>query len=846
MKANIEAWVGLGVAFVMALVLSLVFVSPVLKGQKIRQGDIVQFEGTASEIKDYREKGEEILWTNSMFSGMPSYLISVKYTANLFNGVRLALVGWLPHPAGTIFLLIIGFYVMLMCMKVDPWLSLGGSLAFAFSTYFIFVLAAGHNTKVVAIAFIPPMFGGLYYALRRNPFIGAAIFGISFALEIVANHVQMTYYIAFFFFFYVVAEGIYATVKGDLKKYGFGLMFVGLTAFLAVGANYVNLKTVNDYGKYSTRSQSELTLNKANQTGGLDRSYITDWSNGVGETFTFLIPNFRGGESGMIGQTNKDALKSVSPQVRPVVGQLNAYWGDQPFVGGAVYVGAFILLLFVFAIFYVKGPMKWAVLVGTIWVIMLSWGRHFPLLTNLMIDHFPFYDKFRAVSSILIVAEFTIPLLAIWALSQMVQNGDMMKKTRLFNIELPFRWIELFLGISGVFLIFCTICSISPSVVTEFYAAGEVEELTRQLLQSGFDQNSINDVLAGLEDARAAILRADALRSSIFLLLGIALVGSYARFRYNKFIFAIAFLIITYADLVTVNTRYLNEKNFAPAKKALEYVNTPSDIYINADKDYYRTANLSVSIFQDASTSHNHHSIGGYHGAKLKIYQELIEHVLSDELYRFQTGLRQNPTQAGFDSLVKHMPGLNMLNTRYFILSPEGAGGVLRNPQALGNAWFPSQVIPVETADQEILGIKNIDAGKQVVMRKQYADMFAGISPAADSVSSVKLVSYHPEKLEYDVNAASDKIMLMSEIWYPDGWKAYIDGTETPIARADYVLRAIRVPAGKHKVEMKFETRFKKDSNISLIFSIALLLISGLFLASGKIGFLKRLGLGDE
>ena len=845
MKRNIEAWVGLGVAFIMALALSLFFVSPVLKGQEIRQSDITQFEGSASEIKQYREQGEQILWTNTMFSGMPSYLISVKYSANLFDGIQQGLLNWLPHPSGTIFLLIFSFYIMLMCMKVDPWMGLGGSVAFAFSTYFIFVLAAGHNTKVIAIAFIPAMFGGLYYALRRNPFIGAAIFGLAFALEIVANHLQMTYYISFLMAIYVVAEGIGAAVSGKLKKFGVGVALLAFMSVLALGANYVNVKTVNDYGKYSTRSTSELTLDKENQTGGLNRDYITGWSNGIDETFTFLIPNFKGGETGAIGENNKEALREAQQQVRPVVAQLNSYWGDQPFVGGAVYVGAFVLLLFVFGLFYVKGPLKWAMLVGTVWIIVLSWGRHFPLLTDFMIDHFPYYDKFRAVSSILIVAEFTIPLLAVWALSKMAEQNNLNEKDRLFTLELPFTWTHLFLGLAGFFIFFTLICALAPSMFTDFFATDEVEQLTQQLLQSGFDQGAVDAVLAGLENARASILVADAWRTLIFLILGTVLIWTYARFKYSKYILAAVFFILTLIDIVPVSGRYLNSKNFAAARKEVKYIPTPADDYINADKDYYRTANLTVSTFQDATTSYTHHSIGGYHGAKLKIYQELIEYVLSNELRALQMGLRQNPTKEGFDSLVKHMPATNMLNTRYFILSPDGPGGVLRNPSALGNAWFPSQVIPVETADDEIMGITQIDAAKQVVMRKPYADMFAGISSAPDSVSTVKLLSYHPEKLEYDVNAATDKILLFSEIWYPDGWKAYVDGSETPIARADYVLRAIRVPAGKHKVEMRFETDFKKNAGISLVFGIVLLLVSGLFLFSGKIGFLKRLS-ADE
>jgi hypothetical protein len=818
MKKNLIAAVI--TAFVVSLILACIFVFPVFQGKELKQFDQLQFKGAAAEIMDWHDKGEDILWTNALFGGMPAYLIHVYYKTNLSTEIYQALISFLPQPAPKIFLLCFCFFLMLLCMRVKPWLAIGGAVAFCLSSYFIIIIAAGHNTKTSAIAFLPLVFGGLYYAYRYNRLVGTAIYILALGLEITSNHIQMTYYFTFFAVAFVVSELIYSLTANKIKDFAVTSTLIIIGTVLAVGMNYSKLAATNEYGKSSTRSKSELTLDAGNQTTGLDRDYITGWSMGISETVSLLIPDFKGGESAPIGANHKDALKDVDPQMRQMVAQSNAYWGDQPSVGGPVYVGAFIFILFIFSLFYVKDRLKWAVIAASVIVLFMSWGRNFPLFTNFMIDYFPLYSKFRAVSSALVVVNLTIPLMATYGLSQMVSDGRIHEKVDFFGVKFSFTWLNLFLYISGIFVLYILTIFIAPTV-TSLFTTGEVDSIRNQLLTSGASESITGSFLASLEQARASILRSDALRSLAVVILGIGLVWSYFRFKYNGYILAAGFFVLTLGDLYNVDRRYLNSNNFVSKKTQTNtWPKTASDQYILSDPDiYYRTVNLSVNTFNDATTSFHHHSIGGYHGAKLKIYQELVQYVLSGELQNIQSALQQNPTVAGFEAATKKAPALNMLNTKYFIFGPDGPGSVLKNSSALGNAWFPEEIIPVNTADEEITRLKDIDPKKSVLVRNTYADVFSGLRPDPDSLSSVKLTQYNPDKLTYEVNALQDKIMVVSEIWYPD-WKAYINNVEVPVARVNYVLRAIKVPTGKHIVEMRFEPDFHKNENVSLIFSI--------------------------
>lgn len=822
-------------AFVVSLVLACVFVAPVFQGKEIKQFDVTQFRGGGSEILDYRENGEQILWTNTMFGGMPSVLIHVHYKTSLAT-LLYYVSEFMPQPVPRIFLLSFCFYLMLLCLRTNPWIAIGGAVAYGLSSYFIIIIAAGHNTKTTAIAFLPLIFGGLYYAYRYNRLVGTTIYMLGLMLEITANHVQMAYYFMFLAGAFIVAELVYAFRTKLIKSFVGTSLLILLGTVLSVGVNYSKLKSINDYSKYSTRSQSELTLDSENQTTGLDRDYITGWSVSVAETFSLLIPNFKGGESAAIGSSHKEALKDVSGQMRQMVAQSNAYWGDQPGVGGPVYVGAFIVVLFVFALFYVKDRIKWAVFFASLIIVFISWGKNFSAFTNFMIDYFPMYSKFRAVSSALVIVNLTMPLLALYGLSKMATDGKMNEKAVLAGKTLSVTWLNLFLYVAGTFILFTLAIAMAPAGLTSLFATGE-EDMIRSQFMDARQPDSVADAFLGaLETARGAILSADAYRSLLIIGLGTALVWSFFRFKYSIYLLAGGFFLLTLSDLYLVDRRYLNDDNFV-AKKSNNgaWPKTASDEYILSDPDpYYRTLNLSVSTFNDATTSFHHYSIGGYHGAKMKIYQELIQYVISDEIRSVQLALQRNPTLAGFQEAAKNTPALNMLNAKYFIFGPDGPGSVLRNPLALGNAWFPQEVIAVKNADEEITRLKTIDAQKTVLVRENNAEFLSGVIQDRDTISTVTLNSYHPEKLIYDVNANQDKIMVAGEIWHPD-WKAYVDGNEVPIARVNYVLRAIKVPAGKHTVEMRFEPDFHKNEMVSLVFSVLAVLTIVILLLYPKI-----------
>lgn len=822
MKKNTELYIGLAVGFVICLIISIIFVFPVFKGKELSQGDITQYKGSAQEIKTYAEQGEQILWTNSMFSGMPAYMVSTKYKGNIFSAVHSFFRTFLPHPVSLIFLMMINFFILLLAMRVDPWLSLGGAVAFAFSTYFIVILAAGHNAKVDAVMWLPGVLAGIYLAYRRNLWIGAAVFGFYLVMELKASHPQMAYYFAFLAIAFVITEAVGLALEGKFFHFAKASALLGLMAMLAIGANWSYLKTTSDYSKYSIRGTSELTANASNKTKGLDRDYVTQWSNGIDETWTFLVPNFKGGESADISK-NKTAVKALKPNEKKML-QGNAYFGDQPFTGGPVYVGAGVFLLFLLALFFVKDRLKWPLLAATIFTIMISWGKNFPRFTNFMLDHFPLYDKFRAIISAVIVPEMVFPILAFLGLAYMVANPDFFKKkATLFGAELPFTNHAVFLGISGTLFFILVLMWLVPSLFTGFYATGEYQDLIAQLVGMGASEAQAADYAAVLETGRKAIFRADVMRSLIYMLLTAGLVWSFGYFKYSRYILAIGIFLITAVDLLSVNKRYLNENNFV-AKNNL-FPKSTADAEILRDKDLsYRVLNLSVSPFNDASTSYYHKSIGGYHGAKLKKYQEMIEYGITPEIENMFTVFRAEPTQEKINAALQSSPALNMLNARYLIINPQA--GPLVNPYALGNVWFPSTVKWVDNADAEMEQTMANNPGLTAVIDKKFESELGGISlNNNDSVSTIKLTAYHPEKLEYEANAVTDKIAVFSEIWYPEGWVCFIDGKETPIGRSNYLLRAVKVPAGQHKIELVFAPRFNEDEKVSLAFSVLLLLV---------------------
>jgi hypothetical protein len=836
MKLDKLFFLELGIGLLICLAVSLFFVSPALQGKQLKQFDILQFEGSAKEIKDYREKGEQILWTNSMFSGMPAYIISTPYKGNVFTHIRIFLLNVLPKPAPLIFLLMLNFFILMIAVRAEPWLAVTGALAFAFSTYFIVIIAAGHNAKVDAIAWLPGVLGAMYITYRRNLWVGAALFGLLFAMELKASHPQMTYYFSFLALAFVIGEAVGMLREKQIPRFLKASALLGLMALLALGANWSYLKTTNDYSKYSIRGKSDLTSEADNKTSGLDRDYITQWSNGISETMSFLIPNFKGGESGDISK-NTDALQAVSARERRML-QGNAYWGDQPFTGGPVYAGAGIFLLFIFSLFYFKDRMKWPLLAASLFLTIISWGRHIPSFTDFMMDHFPMYNKFRAVASALIIPELVVPFLGLASLAVLIKNRESFSQPAvLMGKPMRFHNGQLFLGVAGGMVILLGLMFAIPGLFNTFFAEGEYEDIMAQFMQMGAQPDQAAEYLGVLETARIAIFRADVMRSLLFVVLTAALVWSYGKFGYHKYLFGAGIFVITASDLITVNRRYLNENNFVNKNESFKKSLADAEILKDTDLNY-RVANLSVSTFQDATTSYYHKSIGGYHGAKLKKYQEVIEKGLSPELERLISLIQAGPGAEELQNLLKNIHVLNRLNTRYFILNPQGAP--MRNPYALGNAWFPQEIIWVNNADEEMNRMLAQSPTQAAVVDKKFEQILSGIRFGVDSLSSAKLTAYHPEKLTYEVNASADRLMVFSEVWYPEGWFCYIDGKETPLARADYLFRAVKVPAGKHQVELVFAPRFQTDENISLAFSLSLLLFALGLLTKEALPFFKK------
>ncbi|HXC04344.1 MAG TPA: YfhO family protein [Bacteroidia bacterium] len=806
--------------------ITLTYFNPLLGGKKqLQQGDVQHYQGMSKEIADYRAQtgGKEALWTNSMFGGMPAYQISVVYHSNLLKYVNNVLMLGLPHPTGYVFLYMLGFFILLLTLKVDPWLSIVGAVAFGFSSYFFIILEAGHNSKAHAISFMAPVVAGFILSFRGKYLLGGAIAALFLGLELFANHLQITYYLAIFLVIYCVAEFVSAAMNKQLSQFLKACGVLAVAGGLAVLPNITNIWSTYEYGKYTTRGPSELTINEngksnsSDKTDGLDRSYATGWSYGQGETMTLMIPNFKGGASEQIGQHHADALKDVKEDMKQYVGQMDEYFGDQPFTSGPVYVGCIIVFLFVLGLFIVKGPIKWALLIATILSVLLSWGSNYMGFSNFFFDHVPGYNKFRAVSMILVIAEFTLPLLAILALDQILKTSDFFHQ----KVKAPFlnfylenkKALVLSFALTGGL---CLIFLLMPGLNDFFKSAagmdgriGEREKMYSEIVKQAGPETT-NVLLDGLETARKSIFKSDVWRSFIFITLAAMLVFLYAMDKVNKNIVIACFGLFIVIDMYVVDKRYLNDNSFVPkAQIQTPYTPTAADEKILEDKDPdFRVYNAAVNTFNDASTSYFHKSIGGYHGAKLKRYQELIEFQIS----------KQNQSV------------LNMLNTKYIIYQAQGQGQeqgplVQQNRGALGNAWFVKEFKLVPNADSEITALTHFDPAQLAVVDKRFEEQVKGLTPAKDSTSTIRLTHYEPNDLVYESNNKGEGLAVFSEIYYEKGWNAYVNGTLMPHFRANYVLRAMRLPAGANKIEFKFEPKvYVTGEKISLAGSILLLL----------------------
>lgn len=768
-------------AIIIFITISLVYFYPVLEGRVMHTNDGTVARNAAKEISDFRAKyGEEPLWTNSMFSGMPAYLISTLYKGNIMLKVN-ALLNFLKHPVSYIFLTMLGFYILLLMFKTDSRLAVAGAIAYGFSTYFFFIIAAGHNTKALAIAYMAPMIGSIFYAYRYDAVKGALLATFFLTLEIIANHPQITYYALMCILIFILAEFISSLREKTLPKFFRSSLILIIPLVLSVGMNFSSLYTTYEYGTFSTRSKSELVTEDSNKTTGLDRDYITQWSYGVDETLTMLIPNFRGGACKPFDKSSETVTVLRRNNASQYISQFQQYWGSQPWVDGPVYVGAIVVFLFILGLFILRGTLKWWLLAATVLSVMLAWGKNFMPLTNLFLDYFPGYNKFRAVTMILVIAEFCIPLLGMLALRD-IFNGTVNKKDLIKGLRIAFAFTG---GLTLLFVLF-------PGMAGSFISPAE----------RGIE---LPDWLStALISDRQKLLRGDALRSFILILAAASVIIAffYEKLRKDHAIILLAVLFL--GDMWLVNKRYLSSDKFV-RKEARAKLQAPSaaDTYILQDNSHFRVLNISVSTFNDASTSYFHKSIGGYHGAKLKRYQELIDTAIFYNLSLIRNVGSSAQSLEDFEAVFNNTSALNMLNAKYVIYNPEAPP--LENRKALGNAWFVENALFAADANEEISRINSLDPSTQAVIDKRFSNLVPKSSYPVAEGDNIELKSYEPNELIYESTVSEDKLAVFSEIYYPAGWKSYVDGTETPHFRVNYVLRGMIVPAGKHEIKFRFE-----------------------------------------
>lgn len=793
------------------------------EGRILFREDASAGRGAGMELTEHLNKtGEVTRWTNSLFGGMPTYQSAPSYdsTDNL-KAVINAYHLWMPDYVWYVFAYLLGFYIMLRAFDFKWYLATLGAVVWAFSSYFFIIIAAGHIWKVMALAYLPPMIGGILLAYQRKKYLPAlAITGLFSAFEIAANHVQMTYYYLFIILFMVIGFLVDAIRKKEYMHFVKASAVCAVGAMIGVAINLSNLYHTWQYQNESMRGKSELVkADAANQTSsGLERDYITQWSYGISETWTLLVPNTKGGSSMTPIAASEKAMSKADGMYMGIYQQMGQYWGNQPGTSGPVYVGAFVLFLFVLGLFIVKGSLKWSLLAATILSILLAWGRNFMPFTDFFIDYVPMYAKFRTVASILVIAEFTIPLLAIMALKRLCDEPELLKK------KAKFVYISLGLtaGIAALFAIMPTL------FFSEFVSQAEM----RALSQIPADQ--LGGLLANLRECRIAMFTADCWRTVMVIVLGFAALMAYQYRKITAPVMVCIISVICLVDMWQVNKRYLNDDMFVSvSRRDAPQEATQTDQIILQDKSLdYRVLNFASNTFNENETSYYHKSIGGYHAAKLRRYQELIEAHIAPEM---QSTMKAIVEAQGDMSAVKGdsvAPVLNMLNTKYFIMPMQGGATMpIQNPYAMGNAWFVGNVQYVDNANAELDALSKIDLHTTAVADKKFSEALGEHNAAVDSTATVKLTAYEPNSLSYDVNSKTGGLVVFSEIYYP-GWTCTVDGENVEVGRVNYVLRAINVKAGAHKVVMEFKPKSVTTTETIAYIAFALLILCVIFVVA--------------
>jgi hypothetical protein len=856
-------------------VISLVYFYPAdIDGRRLNQHDNSAADGLGVEINAYRQShdGETPRWTNSVFGGMPTYQIAPSYdSVKKMSFIEKVYHLWLPDYVFYIFISMLGFYILLRAFDFRQWMSALGAIVWAFSSYFFIIIAAGHIWKVLTLAYIPPTIAGMVLCYRRRYLIGCVVTAIFASLQIMSNHVQMTYY-------FLLPEALIAIAflieslmskKGgaqiDFRSWLKGSSSIIVAAVIAVGLNASNLFHTYEYSKDTMRGKSELV--KAGKTddqtdSGLERSYITAWSYGVGETWTLLIPDVMGGASVPLS-ANETAMKKADPLLanNGIYGAFTQYWGEQPGTSGPVYVGALVCMLFVLSLIVLpnRSPLKWALLIATLLSVLLSWGRNFMPFTDFFIDHVPMYAKFRTVSSILVVAEFTIPLLAMLGLKRFVEQcADQQSRGKMLRA----------LTISTVItVVICLAFAVMPNTLFgECISSNDRTAIAQYIAKGYFDETTGQTILSSLNSMRTAMLTSDAWRSAIIIVLGAFFLlrtaqGKEKTLLVPNYVFIIAICLI---DMWAVNKRYLNDQMFETPRTAASIQKSDADNYIlsrSGDKRNYRVLNYTVSTFNDNTTSYFYSSVGGYHAAKLRRYQELIEAHIAPEMSKVYEALSAAPLDtvamaqgAGYpiydlsrintDSIY---PVINMMNTRWFILPGQNNMNIpIENNAAYGNAWFVDGVQWVNNANEELDGLRKFSPRHTAVIDKQFQSIFNGCQldgAKGDTTAVIRQTSLTPDEVEYEANSSKGGLVVFSEIYYP-GWTATIDGKPASIGRADYVLRTMYVPAGKHTIHMQFHP--ESVDQTELIANISFAILALILIASILIEVKKKKAAKDQ
>ena len=785
-----------------------------IEGRILYRHDASAGRGAGQEGIEYLQKtGERSRWTNALFGGMPTYQMAPSYhsTDNLTQAIN-AYHLWLPENVWYVFAYLLGFYILLRAFDFRQHLAALGSIIWAFSTYFLIIIAAGHIWKVWALAYLPPMIAGIVLAYRGKYLWGFVVTAIFTAFEINANHVQMTYYYSFIILFMVIAWLVEAIRDKQLMRFAKATGVVLAAGILGLCMNLSNLYHTWQYSQESMRGKSELVKqNAANQTNsGLERDYITQWSYGIGETWTLLVPNTKGGASVPLSM-NETAMAKADPNYIEIYNQIGQYWGEQPGTSGPVYVGAFVLMLFILGLFIVKGPIKWALLAATILSILLSWGKNFMGFTDFFLDYVPMYAKFRTVASILVIAEFTIPLLAMLALKKFMEEPEQIKPR--------LKYVGISFCLTGVVAL---LFSVMPSSFFDsFISTSEMQAL------KGLPAEHVGPLMANLKEMRQAMFTSDALRSFYIILVGTGILLAFAFGKLKKEYSVAIILVLCLVDLWTVNKRYLNDEMFVPkSEREAPQQMTQADEQILHDKNLdYRVLNLASNTFNENETSYYHKSIGGYHAAKLRRYQEMIEQYISPEMQQIFGAVSEaggDMTKINGDSI---WPVLNMLNTKYMIFPLQGGQTVpLQNPYTYGNAWLVDKIQYAANANEEIDAIGKLNLRHEAVADAKFKTQL-GEAVAQDSVSIVTIKNYEPNELIYEVNSGKGGVVVFSEVYYP-GWTATVDGQLAELGRVNYILRALNVKPGKHEVVLTFKPKsVNTTETIAYVSYIILILV---------------------